>query len=232
MRPNYVLIITYGRSGSTLLQGILNTIEGYCITGENNNAFLQLKQFYDRIVQAQNNNDHMENNWNVKNETNSWWNKSDEHDLLYHIRYLMNGLIDPTHQHDVIGFKEIRYNSVDNLEEYLDWLHYITNCKFIFLTRKLDDVVQSEWYRRHPESSKKKLRKFEDKIKTYVTANLEQDWFHIRYEDIISENKNLNLMFKWLDAPFVYDDVDKVLKTPHGYKTSGEIKTKLNNYGR
>jgi len=37
-----VLIITYDRSGSTLLQGILNSIDGCLIRGENNGFCLHL----------------------------------------------------------------------------------------------------------------------------------------------------------------------------------------------
>ena len=33
----YTLIVTHGRTGSTLLQGILNAIDGWHIKGENHN---------------------------------------------------------------------------------------------------------------------------------------------------------------------------------------------------
>lgn len=36
-----ILVITYGRSGSTLLQGILNSIDGILIRGENHNFLLR-----------------------------------------------------------------------------------------------------------------------------------------------------------------------------------------------
>lgn len=38
----FLFVITFGRSGSTLLQGILNSIPGYCIRGENNSTLFQL----------------------------------------------------------------------------------------------------------------------------------------------------------------------------------------------
>ncbi|NQX94486.1 MAG: hypothetical protein HRT64_06140, partial [Erythrobacter sp.] len=31
----HLFVVTYGRSGSTVLQKLLNSIEGYCIRGEN-----------------------------------------------------------------------------------------------------------------------------------------------------------------------------------------------------
>jgi hypothetical protein len=44
-RLNYVFVVTYGRSGSTLVQGILNSIPGYLIRGENRQALRHLYAF-------------------------------------------------------------------------------------------------------------------------------------------------------------------------------------------
>ena len=41
-RYNFVFIFTYGRSGSTLLMGLLNSLPHYCIRGENNNLLHRL----------------------------------------------------------------------------------------------------------------------------------------------------------------------------------------------
>src|SRR6266542_2209527 len=46
MRFSSVLIITYGRSGSTLLQGLLNSIEGCLVRGENYNFCYGLYRSY------------------------------------------------------------------------------------------------------------------------------------------------------------------------------------------
>ena len=40
----HLFVITYGRSGSTLLQGLLNSIDGMLIRGENNNVVVNLFQ--------------------------------------------------------------------------------------------------------------------------------------------------------------------------------------------
>ena len=39
-QDRHLFIVTYGRSGSTLLQNLVNSIPGYEIRGENNNALL------------------------------------------------------------------------------------------------------------------------------------------------------------------------------------------------
>ena len=47
-----ILIITYGRSGSTLLQGILNSISGVLVRGENANMCYHVFYAYQAILEA------------------------------------------------------------------------------------------------------------------------------------------------------------------------------------
>ena len=47
---DYVFVMTYGRSGSTLLMGLLNTIPGYLIRGENDDALRFLFDFHRTCV--------------------------------------------------------------------------------------------------------------------------------------------------------------------------------------
>ena len=43
---DHVFVMTYGRSGSTLLMGLLNSIPGYLIRGENRHAMRHLYDFH------------------------------------------------------------------------------------------------------------------------------------------------------------------------------------------
>jgi len=217
----YVFVVTYGRSGSTLLNGVLNSIPGYTIKGENNNAFYHLYQFYNSMIQAQCNNDVMQQNFNVKESRNSWWNDVHENSMKQYIQYLMNNTLDYYNNYRVVGFKEIRYYSIEDLSEYLNWLHDITNCRFIYLTRNLDDVVQSEWFKNNPEMWKDKLRCFESNIRHHITHHLNQQWYHICYNNF---KEDLVGLFDFLGEEYKPDVIKGVLATPHGYKTNGKIK--------
>ena len=46
----YLFIMTYGRSGSTLVQGILNSIPGYLVRGENRDALHHLFAYHQTLV--------------------------------------------------------------------------------------------------------------------------------------------------------------------------------------
>ncbi len=48
--PGVVFVVTYGRSGSTLLTGILNSIPGFLIRGENRDAVHHLFLFHQTLA--------------------------------------------------------------------------------------------------------------------------------------------------------------------------------------
>ncbi len=49
---DYLFVVTYGRSGSTLVGGLLNAIPGYLIRGENDDALRHLWQYHRTLVAA------------------------------------------------------------------------------------------------------------------------------------------------------------------------------------
>src|SRR5690606_768941 len=49
---NYLFIVTYGRSGSTLLMSILDTLPGFCIRGENGGVLYDLFTFHTKATNA------------------------------------------------------------------------------------------------------------------------------------------------------------------------------------
>ena len=69
-----ILIITYGRSGSTLLQGIINDIDGVIIRGENENFIEGLYIAYKRLVKAKNRFGHHEGS---KSPKHAWYGVQD-----------------------------------------------------------------------------------------------------------------------------------------------------------
>ena len=51
MLQKTVFVITYGRSGSTLLQNMFNALPGYVLRGENNNILSSLVQSWEALRQ-------------------------------------------------------------------------------------------------------------------------------------------------------------------------------------
>lgn len=211
---NFVFIVTYGRSGSTLLQGILNGIEGYLIRGENHMAFKHLHEYYKKMLTSR------DASFNFSNDpTNPWWNDfSDEH-LKYCIRKIVASLIDPSDKFSTLGFKEIRYPHLQKeeiLTKVLDWMDYIFEPKFIYLIRNLDAVKYSKWWAKDPEGSKKRLQSFEKRMEEHISYRPEQEWYHIKLKDITSKTGISDLM-DFLNASIEEDKLDKILDTKHSY---------------
>jgi len=208
--------------------GILNSIPRYRITGENKNAYKHLMHFYEQMEYSRRAYTSMGNMHDVYKSRNSWWNEYDLGTLRADIRNLMRRLIDPHLKMRVVGFKEIRYPTFKHeLPHFLNWLHYITGCRFIFLTRRLDDTCKSKWWAENPRC-KEYLSKFEKDVENYIKENHHQDWFHLHFEKLYElDNKGNKVcvlkpedfkeLFVWLGEKFDENKIAEVLDVKYGY---------------
>ena len=149
-----ILVITYGRSGSTLLQGILNSIDGILIRGENHNFCYGLYLAYKSLLQTIN------QPWigDTGETPESAWFGCQEFDaetFLEGIQVTLRKLLLGGKDYAAggircYGFKEIRYIEVDD-QELLGYLRFLAqifpNPGFIFLTRDHRQVANSAWWR-------------------------------------------------------------------------------------
>ena len=141
---SFLFVVTCGRSGSTLVQGVLNSIPGFSICGENNNACLDLWGFYKKWYGAVNN---YKNNIMPVDSRNSWFQTCDVSCLKTGMRVLLRNLCSGDLCDRVVGFKEIRWRGMDGLEEFLVWLDSVFSpCRFLFLTRDHAEICNSKWF--------------------------------------------------------------------------------------
>jgi len=216
--PEFILLVTYGRSGSTLVMGVLNSIPGYKIVGENKMAYLSLMEFYNKMKDASDSSKTFAENFNSgQDTTNPWWNDFSISFLMKHIYNLMVNLIDPEGKARVVGFKEIRYSAVPDLSQYLDWFYYITGCKFIFLTRNINDVCKSKWHANNPKC-KENLVEFEGRVWKHMEDNFHQSWFHLHFDDLHNTNPDkFKALFEWLGEEYKESELSKVLSRRYSY---------------
>jgi hypothetical protein len=221
MNFNSILVVTYGRSGSTLLQGILNSIDGCIIRGENYNfcyylyksweALKKAKQIYSPTAQSP---------WFGSHLLNEQVFISNCKNLLY--TFLVSN--ESTYSTiNCYGFKEIRYTqeSIGNdLNNYLSFLKKIfPNVAFIFNTRNHENVIKSGWWTElNKRDALKILNETENSFYVYLKENL-KNTFHITYEDIISKSDKLEKMFDFIGVNYNEDKINEVLSKPHSFKT-------------
>lgn len=224
-----VFIVTYGRSGSTLLSGVLNSIPGFIVRGENHNYMYSLYSAYRKVVASVENH----GGQSASASTDPWWgvNEIDLDVFVADIRRLAdNVLIGGTKEKPLVyGFKEIRYPWVTkngDLEGYLSFLRklYPRSC-FIFNYRNLDEVFRSGWWPGRDAGEKEEGRRLIAEFESAAGSIASQhgDYcFEITYRDICSMSPRVEEMFNFLGVPFIQEDVTRVLSKRHSYDNRPE----------
>ena len=144
--PKFVLIVSHGRSGSTLLMSFLNTIPGSRITGENNAVLFHLFKAYKAAFLTKKKYGRFETSpqyaWYGAEEVNA---RKFKNELLESFNKHVLGTVG---YETVIGFKEIRYGmiEVENLREFIKFaLSGIRNSIVIVNTRDIAPTSKSSW---------------------------------------------------------------------------------------
>ena len=233
MKFKSILIVTYARSGSTLLQGIINSIDGVLIRGENKNFIYGLYQAYVRLQMVQNicGNNNSDSFSTKKSFTPQHpWYGGDKISLSVFLEYCTAMIKDilianhPDAEHIICyGFKEIRYYELlklkIELKDYLDFMQLVfPQVAIIFNTRNLDDVIKSAiWREKDKYQSIARLMKLEQDFKSYNKAYPENT-FSLTYEDVISKSENFKSLFDFLGCEYSSAKIDNVLSIPHSVK--------------
>lgn len=216
-----IFIVTYGRSGSTLLQSILQTIPGALIRGENYLAMESLFIANRRVTKTVN------MHKSKKPELDHPWYGADKIDVEQFNRKMVDAFIDEVLQPDEstrwLGFKEIRYPMTGkSFESFLLYMQtYYKNPIFVFNSRNAEDVSISAWLKKSP---KKKVlekvrtmdRKFRDFCSKYPHIS-----HHVTFEDLLADPGCLRPLFEKMGEKYDADKVAKVLqkKLIHGHRT-------------
>lgn len=211
----HVLIVTYGRSGSTLLMGLLNSFPGFLILGENYNLFYRLylaSKSFDETLKYSSVASRPEHPWFGAHK----YNKDLFYDGLFDVA--RNFILSASGDSKVNGFKEIRYfdNFQDeNFDGYLKFLQDIfPEVLFILNTRNHSDVCKSGWWsKQDPDLLSKRLEAFEVRVREAFEGK--ENFFEISYESLVSKDSSLVQLFKKLGVTWDEKLVDRVLKVKH-----------------
>lgn len=218
MNFRFAFVVTYGRSGSTLLNGILNSIPNTCIRGENNGALMHIY----RSVRA------LERTREISNgppdtPVSPWYgNYTIDMESFRHrvVQAFIDSALCPPADSELLGFKEIRYTDGEMSDrEFSDFLKFITesfpNPCFIFNFRNSKDVRKSKWWRR-----KWRSRRIIDRAaKRFETAYQEhrERSYKVNYDEYIADPNSLIGLFEFLGAPFDLSQIQSVLSKKHSY---------------
>ena len=208
----HVFVMTYGRSGSTLLMGILNSIPGWLLRGENRHAMRHLYDFHRSGLAERARVDARR----ASQPTHPWFGIEGfpEAASLRHIRALAEAtLLRPEHDTRVTGYKEIRWYDED-LPDYLDFLRQVfPGARFVLNTRNLEDVAASNYWT-HKDDPLGRVQRIEERMLS-AAAGLGDAVHRVHYDDYVADPEVLRGLFEWLGEAYDPARIADVLATPH-----------------
>ena len=211
----YVFIVTYGRSGSTLVQGILNSIPGYLVRGENAGVLENLVEAYVNLN---------ERKGKIKRGSkpeDPWFglkSYSPVEAAAGYRKLMLNVVLKPNRDTRVLGFKEIRWWKHDLTQMLAMTREIFPEARFIFNTRNTEDVIVSRWWAdKDPDMARRQIAAFTTRMDE-AYENLGDDIvYRIHFDDFVADPGVLSGLFDWLGEPFDRARIDEVLGTRHSY---------------
>jgi hypothetical protein len=192
----YVFVVTYGRSGSTLVQGLLNTLPRVLVRGENG---LYLLQIYRACAKAM-----------AFREQHIRHRPGDVRSAFYGLRHVQQrrfvraartlvtgALLGPVGRDevDVLGFKEVLWNEVgpEETEGFFAFLdRAFPGTRYVLNQRTHADVADSGfWQRRDTDEVFAALQRIEE-IQAYLRESRPDRVLDTRYELITSDDDEVS----------------------------------------
>lgn len=221
----FVFIVTYGRSGSTLLQKILNSIPGYCVRGENANGLFHIYQAWREMTQARailalrrrKQASSIDHPWHGAELINP--------DTLARalVKTFVDEVLNLPNDTRVGGFKEIRWHkSAEQFPDFMRFVHaYFPNAKVIVNTRDLDAVARSGWWAKQKPHQVKAVLSAANTMFAAYREEFPEASISLHYDDYTGNPDAFVPLFDFLGESFDRDAIKAILDTPlHHLKTA------------
>jgi hypothetical protein len=196
-----------------LLQGVLNSIPGYLIRGENDGAVYHLHEFHSACVQRRR---RLHRRFDVPLDTTNPHFGLDEFPAQASIRILRRlitrTVLRPENDTRVTGFKEIRWYQ-DDLVDFVDFLRTVfPDARFLVNTRDHSAVLKSGWWPDMPQDGR--LERMESAI-LGLARSLGDAAYRVHFDDYTADPTILRGLFHWLGEDFDETRVRAVLGVRH-----------------
>ena len=222
-----VYVVTYGRSGSTLLTGYLSHLPGFDLKGENYLFPLPLADAESRLADA------CALRYGNRENPASPWYGSHQFSLVQWKRDIKRAMLNQLYPFKpipkTIGFKEIRWwyrMDERDYEQKLNWLVSVRRPgAIVFLTRNLDKTMAGAWWAKQSEEeraqSRAGLEQFESLVTKYAAAHPDHS-IHVTYEDFCADSKAAQRLCRMLGVRFREDVYKATLGERYSYRSNPE----------
>lgn len=224
----FVFVATYGRSGSTLLMKLLNSIQGACVRGESGNSLTpvlssiySLKSNYNvniRRTELRKDPEDRTPHWQkILGTVDDPWYGAENIDVTGYANSVLDSFVRyilcPPQQVSFLGFKDIHFHeSGAQFEPIMSCLlEFFPNSKIIFLTRDLEDVSSSGWWKTIEKAAVvKNLGKANDLFHTFHETNKDRTMM-FDYGEYSDRENGVRRIFDFLGAEFDRKKVDEIM---------------------
>ena len=209
MEDKIVLICATGRSGSTTMQRIINTIPGSNICGENYGAVNSLLDFYNKLHATST--DYVPGHYNPasyedivsKNVKPAWYNSYKMKEMEDQIRKLIITMFKNKPETNLWGFKEIRY---DNKKIHLIKLFktLFPQTKVIIQIRENIQAQSKSGWHKDDKNAPAYIQQMNKELIEFSNQN--RDWCHLISFERMFVRSNLQNLFSFIDCREKYDE--------------------------
>lgn len=227
-RDGYVFVVTYGRSGSTLLMKLLNSIPDACIRGENGNTLTPLLRSIHDLRHSHNVNVRRAQMKKPPEERTHYWARligtvddpwygAENINVGVYARSILDAFVRtvlcPPQQVSLLGFKDIHfYKAGEYFEPAMScMLKFFPKSRIIFLTRDLDEVSNSGWWKEMDKDAVLgELGGANDRFRSFHRSNKEETMI-FDYKEFSDRAGGVERIFDFVGARFDRDKVDRIL---------------------
>lgn len=217
MNDKIVLICATGRSGSTTLQRIINTIPNSNICGENFGAINSLLEFYRRIKHSTE--DYVPGHLHPasyaeiikQNIKPSWYNSYKLPQIVQLIQMTIINMFKNNDSTNLWGFKEIRYDS-GGINYITDFKELFPQTKVIIQFRENIEAQSNSGWHKDDKNAIPFLIKTTKELINFSLQN--KEWCYITSFERMFDKNNLQNMFNFIDCGENYNEteIDNILK--------------------
>jgi hypothetical protein len=210
----FILIVAIGRSGSTTLQRIINTIENSNITGENNNFIFEILKAYNNLrrtikMTPKKNNKFMSFEELEKIQKKPcWYNSFDIEKIKDDLRKIIIDFLD-INNNKILGFKEILwYENYDLINEFID---LFPNTKVILHYREdIEKQSKSGWFAKNKDAINEITKLNSDLINFYNNNQKTNKYYLSSFNNLFNLDK-MKQLFTFLEEDFNVNEYNRII---------------------
>ena len=204
-----ILICATGRSGSTTMQRIINSVPNSNICGENFGAINSLLEFYKRIKTTTF--DYVPGHLRPasyediisKDVKPSWYNSYNFQQTVSMIKILIASLFKNTSATNMWGFKEIRYDNGD-IKYLKEFKELFPQTKVIIQIRgNIAAQSQSSWLKKD-RNAVQYLNALNNEFYNFYNQN--KEWCYFTTFEKMFDMENIKKIFEFIDCSQYYDE--------------------------